>query len=224
MIAVAGCGSGDADTSFDFADGPEDWSASFADLPADADQEIFELESDWRALPGDLEGNALYIQGHNRSDDLWMQWARPIDGLEPNTDYAVDVRIELASNMPAGLFGVGGSPGESVFVKAGASTDEPTAEPDDENWLRLTVDKGEQSEGGDDAVVVGTIANPNLDAETADGETYELMTLDSSGLGLTATSDAAGRLWVFVGSDSGFEGLTALYYNEIEVELTPAES
>jgi hypothetical protein len=71
---------------------------------------------------------------------------------------------------------------------------------------RITVDKGEQSSGGDDAVVVGTIANTNLDPETADGLTYALMVLDSAGLDLTATTDVSGRLWVFVGYGLGVRG------------------
>ena len=33
--------------------------------------------------------------------------------------------LDLATNVAAGLVGIGGSPGESVFVKAGASTVEP---------------------------------------------------------------------------------------------------
>jgi len=226
-LVAAACGddTGDAvpETDFDFEGGPQGWVSGFADLPADAEPEFFELESDWRPLPDDLEGDALYVRGHNHSDDLWMYWRRAVEGLEADTTYEVDMVIEMASNVPAGLVGIGGSPGESVFVKAGASTVEPEADADDAGWLRMNVDKGNQSEGGDDAVVVGTIANPNIDPETADGLTYELMTLDSTGLGLTATTDSSGTLWVFVGSDSGFEGATALYYSRIEVELTPAE-
>ena len=219
LLAIAGCSSAAPDTSFDFEDGPQGWNPAFADYPADADLGIYELEADWRPLPENLDGNALYIHGHNRSDDLWMQWARAIEDLEPDTEYAVSISIELATAIPEGLVGIGGSPGESVYVKAGASTNEPAAEIDIEGWWRLTADKGNQAQGGDDAVVIGTPANPNIDPETADGATYELMTLDTSGLNLTATTDDSGTLWVFVGTDSGFEGATTLYYNTIDVQL-----
>ena len=222
LVAV-GCSSSDPVADFSFDEGPEGWIAGFADYPADGDPEIYELESDWRALPANLEGNALHIRGHNRSDDLWMYWKRAIEGLEPDTEYSVEVTIELASNVPEGLVGIGGSPGESVSVKAGASTDEPDIELDEQGWVRLTVDKGNQSEGGDDAVVIGTMANPNLDPDTADGTVFELMTLDSTGLGLTATTDGSGSLWVFVGTDSGFEGPTAVYYDRIEITLELAD-
>jgi len=219
IAAAAGCSSASPDTTFEFDEGPQGWVEGFADYPADGDLAIYEFEADWRPLPENLEGNALYISGHNRSDDLWMHWARPIRDLEPNTDYAVSISVELASSVPEGLFGIGGSPGESVFIKAGASTNEPTTVIDDQGWWRLTADKGNQADGGDDAVVIGTPANPNLDPETADGTTFELMTLDTTGLNLTAATDESGTLWVFVGTDSGFEGATTLYYNTIDVQV-----
>ena len=219
-LAVSGCGSDTPQTSFDFSDGPEGWVAGFADYPPEQDIEAFELDSDWRPLPEGLDGNGLVIQGHNRSDDLFMFWKVPIDGLEPDTDYSVEVQVDLASNTPEGLVGVGGSPGESVWIKAGASTVEPVPEPDDQGWLRMNIDIGNQSQSGRDAVVIGTVANPNLDPEVADGTQFAVMTLDTTGQELSARSDSDGRLWVIVGSDSGFEGLTTLYYDSIEVTLS----
>ena len=44
-----------------------------------------------------------------------------------------------------------------------------------------------------------------------------------AGLGLTARTDGAGTLWVFVGTDSGFEGATAVYYSRIEIKLEPID-
>ena len=204
LVALGACSSSEPETSFAFDEGPEGWVSGFADYPADADPEFFELDAGWGPLTENLDGSALYSQGHNRSDDLWMCWKRAIEGLDADTEYTVQVTLEVATNIPGGLVGIGGSPGESVFVKVGASTDEPDIVQDDQGWWRMTVDKGNQGSGGDDAVVVGTIANPNLDPETADGLTYELMTLDSTGLDLTATTDGSGKLWVFVGTDSGF--------------------
>jgi hypothetical protein len=36
-----------------------------------------------------------------------------------------------------------------------------------------------------------------------------------------ATASSAGDLWLLVGTDSGYEGTTSLYYQRIEVELIP---
>ena len=46
-----------------------------------------------------------------------------------------------------------------------------------------------------------------------------LKTVDSAGKPIRATADAAGRLWLLVGTDSGFEGTTRLYYKTIRVTL-----
>lgn len=223
-LVVAGCSGSEPVTVFGFEDGSEGWVAGFADHPVDGDLSSFELSSSWGPLPNGLDGNALFIEGHNRSDDLFMYWKTQIEGLEPNTTYQTGFTVELASNTPGGLIGIGGSPGESVWIKAGASSEEPVAVVDDLGWLRMTVDIGNQAEEGSDAVVLGTIANPNLDPATADGSTFALMTLSVADSGLTATADGEGRLWVFVGSDSGFEGLTTLYYSRIEIDLAVAPS
>ena len=55
---------------YDYGSDAEGWTVGFADLPVDFDQSIFELDHGHRTLPDGLEGNGIYIQGHNRSDDL----------------------------------------------------------------------------------------------------------------------------------------------------------
>lgn len=57
-----------------------------------------------------------------------------------------------------------------------------------------------------------TIANPNIDSETTDGS-YELMELSSEGRDFQVMTDENGSLWFIVGTDSGFEGLTTIYYS-----------
>ena len=125
----------EAEFSFNFEDDAEGWTVGFADLPVNQDQSIYELDSGHRPLPDGLEGSGVYIQGHNRSDDLFMFLKRQVGGLRPNATYAVSVSIDLATNVPAGSFGIGGSPGESVFVKAGASTVEPETVEDDNGYV-----------------------------------------------------------------------------------------
>ncbi|MCQ3815046.1 MAG: hypothetical protein KTU85_11620 [Acidimicrobiia bacterium] len=132
----------------------------FADLPADFDQTIYEFDSSHRALPPSLEGSAIFVQGHNRSDDLFMYLKRPVDGLEPSASYTVSATIDLATNIPLATFGIGGSPGESVYVKAGASTVEPQAELDDLNYLGMNIDKANQSQSGTQMRVIGNLAPP----------------------------------------------------------------
>ena len=140
---------------YDFGSDAEGWTVGFADLPVDFDQSIFELDHEHRPLPDRLQGSGIYVQGHNRSDDLFMFLKRQVGGLRPNAAYAVSVSLNLATNVPTATFGIGGSPGESVFVKAGVSTVEPVAAEERNRYLRMNIDKGNQANGGEDMVVLG---------------------------------------------------------------------
>ena len=204
--------------TFDFETDAQGWTVGFADLPVDYGQSIYELAHEHRRLPNSLMGSGIYVQGHNRSDDLFMSLKRQVDGLRPSAVYAVSVTVDLATNVSTGLVGIGGSPGESVFVKAGASIAEPEALGDDGGYLRMNIDKGNQASGGESMAVLGNVAHP----EVVHTE-YRVKTLDNTGQPLNVTTDSEGRVWLIVGTDSGFEGLTGLYYARISYTLDPLE-
>ena len=222
LILIMGC-SGDLEKEFQFnytfEEDQQGWVTDFADLPADFDETFYELDSGWGALPSGLEGNAIYLSGHNHSDDLFMFLKTQIDGLKPDTRYQVLFSIDLASNTPEGMIGIGGSPGESVYVKAGATTVEPEVITDDEGWLRVNIDKGNQASDGEDMINLGTLANPNIDLDTFTGEEYALMTLTSEGHTFEVISDDHGMAWLIAGTDSGFEGPTKVYYERISISI-----
>ena len=203
---------------YDFGSDADGWTFGFADLPVDFDQSIFELDHGRRPLPDRLEGSGVYVQGHNRSDDLFMFLKKQVGGLRPNAAYAVSISLDLATNVPTATFGIGGSPGESVFVKAGASTVEPLTEEDRNRYLRMNIDKGNQANGGEDMVVLGNVAN----GEVVNRE-YRIKMLDNVDLPLSVSTDADGRVWLIVGTDSGFEGLSAFYYSRISYTLSIVE-
>ncbi|MXW26771.1 MAG: hypothetical protein F4Z77_10850 [Dehalococcoidia bacterium] len=201
--------------TFSFENDAEGWEVDFADLPVDAPQDLYELDGGHRPLPEGLDGSGIYVQGHNRSDDLFMFLKRQVGGLRPDTEYAVSISVDLATSIPPGLVGIGGSPGESVYVKAGASPVEPVTSEDDIGHLRLNIDKGNQARGGEAMVVLGDIAHPD-----AARDAYAIKTLTNADQPLTVRTDSEGRLWLIVGTDSGFEGFTTLYYAGIAYTLT----
>jgi hypothetical protein len=86
---------------------------------------------------------------------------------------------------------------------------------DSASWLRINIDKGNQASEGEDMINLGTIANPNIDLDTFFVKEYAIMTLDNQGRTFTVTSDNNGNVWVIVGTDSGFEGPTRVYYDQI---------
>lgn len=205
--------------SFDFEENEEGWVGDFADLPEDG-QEIYDLEVSHSPLPEEIEpsSGSIKVQGHNRSDDLFMFLKKQITGLSPSTTYQITFDIELASQYPEAAPGAGGSPGGSVYLKAGATAEEPLPVAEDNSrvpFLRMNIDKGNQSQEGADMFNIGTVGIENEEYR------YELIQRGNSDRPFSATTDADGNLWLVVGTDSGFEGLTVLYYNSIKVRLEP---
>ena len=199
--------------SYDFSSSAQGWTADFADY-----YEIngdMELDSGVRRLPTG-SGNGFYMQGHNRSDDLFMFLKRrlgPQDGIVAGRRYSVRSAVTLWSHEPA-CIGAGGSGGGSQYVKAGASTAEPTVSRDDEGLYSVRLDKGNQAGTGTESTLLGNAAN----GRDCGDHTWVKITRTSSET-LTVQADAAGYLWLHVGTDSGFEGLNQLYYSTVAVTL-----
>jgi len=211
---------------FDFRQGAQGWEAGFAEYSRE--MEGMMLEAETRALPSELgiNGTGYYLQGMNHSDDLFMFLKRQLgsdDGVVPGQEYRVMFTIVFASNAPSGAMGIGGAPGESVFLKAGASTAKPEVYLDsDTGYYVINVDKGSGNSGnGTAASVIGHIAN-GLSAGEVDMENPPYVSLvRQHEHQRTVTASPDGELWLLVGTDSGFEGLTGIYYQSIAVTLAP---
>lgn len=229
VVLLTGCddqvaGPVDAETrAFTFEESAEGWTGDFVDYETSKTPEELELEFDRRPLPPELDENemGLYFAGLNESDDLFMYGKHELTGLEPSTTYRVGFRLAIASNSPSNCVGIGGPPGEAVRVKVGASNVEPTSVVEG-GIYRLNIDKdvndGERADSG----AVREIGNVANGVEQCTGEVpYRMITLANLGEPFGATTSANGSLWIFVGTDSGFEGKTTLYYDTIEVSLEP---
>ena len=204
--------------TFDFSRGPQGFVAGFADYsPGDAQN--FALTSGHRPLPSPLESrSALFISGINRSADLFMFFKGPVVGPRPENRYTVSVSLEIATDTPAGCAGIGGAPGESVWIKAGASAVEPLAV-DDGRYVRMNVDIGTQSNGGAQARVLGNLANSRHCEQSRE---WELKLMHGGPAPTPPISiPADGRAWVLFGADTGFEGLTEVYFTRVSVTFVP---
>lgn len=210
--------------SYDFRQGVQGWQVGYADYPS-GEEKFYELDSGVRDLPTGIEpkGSGYYVAGNNHSDDLFMFLKRklgPAEGVKPNTSYRLKFKIVFASNEPSECLGVGGSPGEGVTLKAGASDSEPLAVVQNGNY-RMNVDKGNQAKGGPAGAALGNIANGiPCDKAMQQNKPYASVTREHTSE-TSIKSSAAGEVWLLVGTDSGFEALTALYYQSIDVELLP---
>ncbi|MBE7176266.1 MAG: hypothetical protein INR69_07690 [Mucilaginibacter polytrichastri] len=199
----------------DFSSGRSGWVAGFADYPPD-NAAIYELSDSISALPKPLDSTkkGYRISGTNRSDDLFMYIKKPVEGLKPNTQYDVSFKVVLASNA-IDNFGIGGSPGTSVGIGGGITLAEPGEKKDDLGHLRMNIDKIMVLTDGRDMIVLG-----NMDNGT-DKEEYASITREGS---MSFKTDQSGKAWLIIGTDSGFEGNTTVYYQSVHVQLRPVSN
>ncbi len=195
------------------ASGNMGWQASFSDY-AIPQENLMEFEYGRSPLPAPLPSNqyGFKLSGHNRSDDMFMFMYYTVTGLLPNREYTVSFDLEIASKYAANSVGIGGSPGSSVYLKVGAVSKEPKVELLGD-YYAINVEKGQQSQGGPDMDVIGNIAIGN------DKTDYELINRNNLTNPFKANSDANGNLWLIIGTDSGFEGLTTIYFNKINIDV-----
>lgn len=212
-LAATAHAAGPVTISTNFMSGPSGWSAGFGDYPVGSEK-FYELKSGIRSLPRSIKSRSgsFLLSGNNHSDDLCMFMRKQVAGLQPNTRYNVIFSVTFASSSPNDAVGVGGAP--AISVKAGISRKRPSTIGD---YARLNIDKGNQTVGGKDAMVLG---DTGVDVPFG-GEIYRLKTLTNKGRPFQFRTDASGKGWIFLGTDSGFEATTSVYFTHIKVKLVP---
>lgn len=188
------------------------WVVDFADYPTqEGDSLLYDLKHGQEFLPEPLDQTkkALMISGINHSDDLFMFMKKKITGLKPGTTYEATFDIEFASNAPSESFGVGGAPGESVTLGIGLTKEEPVKVKDqEEGYYRMNIKKIQQSQDGEEMKIIGNVGNGS------DESVYKMVKHNGT---FKAASDDKGEIWVIIGTDSGFEYRTTLYYTKIGI-------
>lgn len=219
-VAMAGCGTLEPEDrfvfNFDFRQEDHGFEADFTDYPVGREEDV-EFVADHRPLPPPLDdqGSALFHSGANISDDLFMYFKRRVEGLDPGTAYRATFTLEFASDIGQECtVGVGAN----VHLKAGASRVEPVGVVQDGD-VRLNVDKGEQANRGEAALLLGDMRN----GEPGCGEEvpFALQSRESGGENVVVTADDQGRAWLFFGSESAFESPHELFFASLRVVMRP---
>ncbi|MFZ6657588.1 hypothetical protein [Undibacterium sp. TJN19] len=222
-ILLSACGGGSSNyvpaplpvqLSIDFNTEPVGWISGTSDFSTST--KPVDMLTEYRVLPLPFSGKALYTFGTNKSDDLFIYIKKKYTGFAPNTQYALRFQTTIVSNVASGCFGVGGSPGDSVWVFAGASATEPLTVQKGEEFT-MNIDRGGQSGSGKFAQVLGTIGNASTDCGQAPYMEKKL----TNQADLNVTTDANGSLWLLFGMDSGFEAASHIYYKNIVVNAEP---
>lgn len=218
LVAVSACKKNETPNAgkyeSDFSKGLDNWAADFSEWMPPYSEEQWNFVFERSSLPPPLNTNnySIKIGGTNRSDDLFMFLKREITGLKPNTAYELVFEIEMASNAPTDGAGVGGSP-SALTIKAGAIIDEPRVAYNHQAdlYVLTNLDKGDQSAEGINSKVLGNIGvKPGQ-------KDYALIQRNNKKRPHRIVTDAEGSIWVFVGTDSGYEARTELYYKSIKI-------
>lgn len=201
--------------TFDFDKGYQGWSVGFSDYSND--HEDLDLKHKIDPLPAALNASGkkgLLVSSHNRPDDIFMFIARKVDGLKPNSTYRLSMDIQFASDAPASAFGIGGAPGLAVFVKAGGSHIEPKVTESNGRHI-FNLDKGNQGEGGTAMKIIGDVSNGK--------DEFVYTSIQRKIRDFEVKTNDDGECWLLIGTDSGYEGITALYYQKVKAVLELAD-
>ncbi len=215
--------------SWDFESGAQGWQSGFADLPVAPDVD-YELLGEVTVNPSPATGHGFRLRGYNHSDDLCMYIWRELtaaDGVVAGRVYRVELTVDMVSRSPGTLAdqcsGVGGNPNINIIghVIARPITTVQTTEVIP--YVRLTIDKGNQSVQGPDAFSLGSTENGILDCAS---HAYVAITRRSTDFNqsharATVTVTPEGRAWVYVGTDSAYEGTSDYYIDRVRATLTP---
>lgn len=195
----------------DFSKSIEGWNWGFADYPEGVEEEWqFSVKQDTLPSPLDRTKKALRVSGSNHSDDLFMYITKKVKMPKANQSYEGTFEIDFATEAAEGSMGVGGSPAHSVYMGIGLVSIEPAKKMTDDGHYRMNISKMSQSQDGDDMKVIGDVSNGKEDF------VYTLVKRTGK---FTGKTDKDGNLWVIIGTDSGFEAVTTLYYTNVKVDL-----
>jgi hypothetical protein len=234
---------------FDFSFGRNGFSTEFRDIPLNIFQEYKrreqngtlqsgpraplsndlsqypEEQSHWLInsgifpMPDGLKRKGFLLQGNNHSDDIDMFLIRRFSVKREKT-YQLRITVDLAGNAPIGAIGVGGDP--ELTVQAAATEISPHRfVVDSDNFVRfpdLEIGPNQLTEVNTNGVclsegVLGaSVCPPPGEKIPFDLKRGRL----SRPITIRPKSD---HFWLMIGTSSGFEGLSAIYYTRVKVEL-----
>lgn len=191
------------------------WEAVFAEYP-EGGNEFYELNSGIKNLPEPLDQTkkSFMLSGNNHSDALQMWLVKQLSGLAPESKYTIETEVELASKYPDGSVGIGGSPGNSVHLVSKFSTKGYTLEKKKGSNVELILTKTESVPESVMNIDLGDVSIPSEEY------VYQLITRKKASEANVVITNKDGKLWAVVGTWSGFEGISTLYYTRIKFTLT----
>jgi len=197
------------------------WQHGFSGYPVTPDDSaLYEFKHAYTNRPSGLtEGKAIMLSANNKTEDLFMFLKKKVTGLRAEADYTLTFTVEFASDARADNASAGGPTGENVFLKVGATEAEPKSVVENGRYV-MNINKGSQNGSGSAMINIGNIAAP----PSTTG--YVLVTRSNAtayNVPFEVRTNGDGELWLIVGTDSSYRGVTTLYYTKINVVFSAKE-
>ncbi|MCF2443121.1 hypothetical protein L0657_04055 [Dyadobacter sp. CY345] len=194
-------------TFFDstFQEGTDDWTGDFAYYESGQDSAVnFNISLADIPFRTDSTLRGLRVEGTNTGDSLFWFIKRKITGLDPTLTYKVAYRINLSTSYPDTV----GSSGRLTHIKAGASTEEPKKVLSS-GYYNTSILKGTFGRDGKEMLVLGNAGN------RIDSVAYRSIVRDNANLAVEVKPNAAGEIWLCVGTETKYKGKILLFFDRI---------
>ncbi len=215
-------GSNSVTLNFDFTNPTqaigEGWTVGVADVPESRMAEVAvadqygNLPPPWAQYTGIAQGGTSIDGKLFLFHKKWISSPWP-----PGRRFSVRVEMSIMSNQATGCTG---GPGPAVFLKAGASGEEPTSIADAQGILRFNLDKGTVGSGGRFALF-GNITNgtPGCPADSL----WNYIEFNGVNQAEELTIDPDGGFWIFMATESTFSGSHRIYLLGVRIVLRPLD-
>lgn len=188
-----------------FDTGTEDWTGDAALYTSTQSDSVGFTMSQGKILNySDTTVRALAVQATNTGDSLFYFIKKKISGLDPNLTYKVAFQINMVTSYPDTTL----SSGTLIYIKAGASTEEPTKALSG-NYYSVSIAKGAIGKSGTEMLYLGDAGNG------IDSTALASIVRDNANLAVEVKPSSAGEIWLCVGTETTYKGKIQLYYDRI---------
>ncbi|MCC5931576.1 MAG: hypothetical protein JJU28_20180 [Cyclobacteriaceae bacterium] len=197
---------------FDFTDGLQNWSAGIAGHSIEESQENL-LEVSHSSLPTLFnDSKALKIRAKIDGEKIFMFIKRQVHGLDPNANYQIVCEVRLGAEL---LTETDRNSNAEVLFKYGSSSLEPMVSANvDEGIYALNLNAMSREVSGGEIKTVQKI-NPPVSRQMP-----AVHTVNTFNIPLQGSTDAEGKLWILMGTESDLQSELAFYYNAIVIYYT----
>lgn len=180
------------------------------------------IEIELSTLPEPFEyRQGLKFKWENYSDDMKGFIVRKFDEFEVGEEYEVTFEVDLVTYISYECGGIGGSPSESVVIKGAILNYKPerSVQGDPFEYYRVNVQDSQNGRSeGDEVVFIGDIGLPTACVLDPELWIWESKTISNEEkFYFNYIEDNQGGPWLYISMDSGFEGVTEVYYTGLRV-------